>query len=427
MQLKKNSRTTPSVASTLALATCALLGAPAQGAEPGQWQVDGSMLLYSETDRVSAIEPVIKASRTFLNESKLDLKLTVDSLTGASHNGAAVTGAPQTFTSPSGNSTYQVPAGEVPLDDSFRDTRVSVGGQYSWLLNRTLRASAGMNVSKEFDFFSYAANAGLSWDLNQRNTTLSVMLGLESDDIQPVGGVPVGLSLQPDQLHDGSSESRTVTDVLLGWTQVMNRRWIMQLNYNLSLASGYMTDPYKVVTLVDEVTGLPLEAEDFGAASVGPGDAQIFEQRPDSRARHAIYWENRYNRANDDVIAVGYRFMTDDWGINSHTIDLKYRRQLANGWFVQPHLRYYQQNEADFWRESLTASDYSLMVSDEGYASGDYRLGKLTDTTYGIKFGRELAGGRKWDARLEFMRQSGDTDAADVSALIGQVGYRFYW
>src|SRR5690554_2347047 len=262
MQLKKTNQlslSAGSVAKTLALASCALLGVPAQAADaaPDQWQVDGSMLLYSETDRVSAIEPVINASRTFKNESKLNLKLTVDSLTGNSHNGAAVLAAPQTFTSPSGKDVYQINAGDVPLDDSFKDTRVAVSSQYSWLLNRNLRATSGLNFSNEYDFFSVGANAGLSWDLNQKNTTLSFLLGLESDTIEPVGGVPDPLTLQSDQGRLDSSESRTVTDVLLGWTQVMNRRWIMRLNYNLSAASGYMTDPYKVVTLVD-LAGNPL-------------------------------------------------------------------------------------------------------------------------------------------------------------------------
>ncbi|MDF1628965.1 MAG: DUF3570 domain-containing protein [Alcanivoracaceae bacterium] len=432
MQLKKQNQSTAcagSVAKTLALASCALLGVPALAADApvDQWKVDGTVLLYSETDRVSAIEPVIKASRTFENESKLDLKLTVDSLTGNSHNGAAVLAAPQTFTSPSGKDVYQVNAGDVPLDDSFKDTRVAVSAQYSWLLNRNLRATSGLNFSNEYDFFSVGANAGLSLDLNQKNTTLSFLLGLESDTIEPVGGVPDPLTVQSDGLRVDSGESRTVTDALLGWTQVMNRRWVMQLNYNLSAASGYMTDPYKVVTLIDEVTGLPLEAEDLGGANIGPGDGQVYELRPDSRTKHALYWENRYARENDDVIAVGYRFMTDDWGISSHTLDLKYRWQLENGWFVQPHVRYYTQSEADFWYESLTEVDYNAIVASNDYASGDYRLGKLTDTTVGVKFGRELANGRRWDTRLEFMQQSGDTDAADVSAVIGQVGYRFYW
>jgi hypothetical protein len=432
MQLKKNNQhslSAGSIAKTLALASCALLGVPAQAADaaPDQWQVDGSMLLYSETDRVSAIEPVINASRTFKNESKLNLKLTVDSLTGNSHNGAAVLAAPQTFTSPSGKDVYQINAGDVPLDDSFKDTRVAVSSQYSWLLNRNLRATSGLNFSNEYDFFSVGANAGLSWDLNQKNTTLSFLLGLESDTIEPVGGVPDPLTLQSDQGRLDSSESRTVTDALLGWTQVMNQRWIMQLNYNLSAASGYMTDPYKVVTLIDPITGLPLEAENLGGTDIGVGDGQVYESRPDSRTKHALYWENRYSRENDDVIAVGYRFMTDDWGISSHTLDLKYRWQLQDGWFVQPHLRYYTQTQADFWYESLIEADYNSIVASNDYATGDYRLGKLTDTTLGVKFGRELSNGRKWDARLEFMQQSGDTDAADVSAVIGQVGYRFYW
>lgn len=429
MQLKKRkSGVSPtSVAGTLAAATCALVGLPASAEVGDGWKVDSAVLYYSESDRVSAVEPVVKAKRTFADDSSLDFKLTVDSLTGASHNGAMVSrSGVQTFTSPSGGTTFTAAPGEVPLDDSFKDTRVAFSTQYTRPLNRTLRATGGANISNEYDFSSMAINAGLMWDLNQKNTTLTLAFSHESDSIDAVGGTPVGLSLQSDRERRGSSEDKTVDDLLLGVTQVMGRRWISQLNYTLSDSSGYHTDPYKVVTVVDAL-GRPEEAENLGGTDIGSGDAQVHEQRPDQRTRHALYWENRYTFDNDDVLALGYRYMTDDWGIRSHTIDLKYRWVRENGWYLQPHVRYYTQSAADFWYESINEQQYDLLKATAGDASGDYRLGKLTDATVGLKVGRELAGGREWAARLEFFQQSGDTDAAEVDALIAQVGYTFFW
>jgi hypothetical protein len=56
----------------------------------------------------------------------LNLKLTIDSLTGASATGAAAQPNVQKFTRPSGEGSYQTQAGQTLLDDTFKDTRVQL-------------------------------------------------------------------------------------------------------------------------------------------------------------------------------------------------------------------------------------------------------------------------------------------------------------
>ena len=73
----------------LTTATCALLGTAIQ-ADESEWAFDTAFMYYSETDRVSAAEAIISAAKTFENDEILNLKLTIDSLTGASANGAVV-------------------------------------------------------------------------------------------------------------------------------------------------------------------------------------------------------------------------------------------------------------------------------------------------------------------------------------------------
>jgi hypothetical protein len=422
MQLKKkkpmlSSVSVGNISCALAAATCSLIGVSAHAEDAADgWKVDSALLYYSEQDRVTAVEPVISAGKTFTDDSELQLKLTLDSLTGASHNGAMVLNQPQTFTSPSG-SQYQAASGEVPLDESFKDTRVAFNAQYTRPWTRTLRWTAGLNVSNEYDFQSFGANAGLLWDLNQKNTTLTLAFAHEADTIDAVGGIPDPLTSMPSPTTlvaattkntVGSSDTRSVNDVFLGWTQVMTRRWIMQLNYHLSASSGYHNDPYKIVTVYDPGTTV---VHDY-----------LYESRPDSRTKNSIYWENRYH-LTDDVLALGYRYMTDDWGVNSHTLDASWRHEMGNGWYLQPHLRYYTQSAADFWHEYVTPAEVAALQE----ATGDYRLGNLDDMTYGLKFGRKLSKGREWNARVEMYQQSGDTDPAEVDALITQVGYTFYW
>lgn len=402
----------------LAMATCSLLGATAAHAADGDWKVDSAVLLYSEQDRVSAVEPVVSATKDMGDEQTLNLKLVLDSLTGPSANGAQVEAYPQTFTTPSGNQNYTVPAGEVPLDEEFHDTRGALSATWTKPLeNRLWKRTLGANVSSEYDFFSLGVNGALSRDFNKRNTTVTAGLGYEMDTIKPVGGTPVPFAEMfpvAGSKAAGDTEDRTVTDLLLGVTQVVGRNTIMQFNYNLSMSSGYMNDPYKVVTVVD-----PLDP---------PGTfTYMYENRPDSRTKHALYWETKHAFASGNVLDASYRLMTDDWGIMSNTLDARYLVKLANDWYVEPHVRWYDQGEADFYVDRLAAADQPAANDTTKEFSADYRLGALTTTTFGARVGKKLADDGDAYVRLESMTQSGDTEQADLSAVIVEVGYSFKW
>src|SRR4051795_2583862 len=119
--------------SLLAAATCALLGstiantAAAAEESSSSWSLDSSLLYYGESDnRIQDVSAAIAAKRDFGDERLLGLSLSADTLTGASASGAIALDGPQTFTSPSGRAVYSTPAGEVPLDDTFKDTRFAL-------------------------------------------------------------------------------------------------------------------------------------------------------------------------------------------------------------------------------------------------------------------------------------------------------------
>ena len=93
MQLK-------SIKKELGVATCALLQAPGVTvqASDSDWEIDTAFLYYSESDgRVSAFEPAIYAGKSFSNDQRLDLRLVVDVLTGATPNGAHASSVAQVF------------------------------------------------------------------------------------------------------------------------------------------------------------------------------------------------------------------------------------------------------------------------------------------------------------------------------------------
>ena len=418
MQLGKKKIGKKKIAGLLSAATCTLLAGHAQAAD--EWDVDTAILYYAEDgDRIQAIEPVIAAKKDLGDDEILSLKLVIDSLTGSSASGAVPSTSVQTFTRPSGNGAYSVGANETPLDPSFKDTRVAYSMNWDKPLDRETRRNLGFNVSREYDFTSLAFNGLWSRDSNQKNTTWSFGANLEYDLIDPVGGAPEPLTSMNDQLKRSGTEDRTIVDLLFGVTQVIDRSSLFQVNLSLSQADGYLTDPYKIISVVDNVSGEPID--------------QLFENRPDSRMRSAIYAKYRKMLANRDIFTASYRFMTDDWGIDSNTFDVTYRFRLGERYYIQPHLRYYQQSEADFYNYFLVDGE---RVPSE--ASADYRLGEMDATTVGFKFGYDIDGQHKWSLRLEQYVQSGESSPSeafgqlaqqdlypDVEATIVQFNYSF--
>lgn len=450
MQLKNKS-----LRDRLALAAGALLGTGAviagDGTDNGDWQVDTAILSYAESDgRVKANEPVISLSKDWGDEHISAFKLVFDSLTGASPNGAMAANRAQTFTGPSGGSAYRAAAGETPLDDSFHDQRVALraGWQQPWSDNS--RVSIGANVSNEYDFQSVSIDGSYALDFNRKLSTFSLGFNVERDNIDPVGGIPLAFSAMPVQDSEGeieddalegrdSSDSKQVVDLLVGFTQIFSRNFLMQFNLSHSQSDGYQTDPYKLLTVADAGNLIfnPDPNNDSGMY------LYLYESRPDSRSKDSFYVQGKYS-PGEDVIDLSYRYMTDDWGINSHTVDAKYRWEIGNGWYLEPHLRLYQQTAADFYRPYLQAgvdTDASGLIAQVEYASADPRLGDFDATTVGFKVGKVWGPGNELSVRIETYEQTGNVgnDApagsdlagqpafADMTASWVQIGYSFRW
>ena len=422
----------------VSLATCSLLqvATPLAQAEGSDWDIDTAFLYYSESDsRVQAAEPAIYAGRNLGEDNRIDLRLVVDVLTGATPNGAHASTIPQTFTTPSGSGSYTTPAGETPLDDSFHDTRVAAGADWTISLDRLSKLILGINASTEYDYMSAGISAKYSRDFNNRNTTLTTGIAYNNDTISPVGGVPIEFAPMVQQNlplnRNGASETKTISDFIIGVTQIINRKTIIQLNYTFGLTDGYQNDPYKIVTVVDPVTGLPTLP-----TMAATGDLPyVYEKRPDSRQRNALFF-NSAHHLTEDVIHFSYRYFWDDWGINSHTFDLRYRYQLASS-YLMPHVRYYSQDAADFYTHNLklgTDIDAATGAVSKQYASNDYRLAKSVTTTLGLKYGIPLSNNSEISMRGELIQQAISNDGVpageetpDLDAVVLQVNYSLTW
>lgn len=429
---KKNKKI--NIKAALTLATTALLGTNVQAqTEEDTWDFDSAFLFYSEADRVSAAEGIFSAKKTFKNDDVLSLKLTVDALTGASANGAVAQPTVQTFTRPSGKGQYDIAPNDTPLDDTFHDTRVQLNAQWTQAIAPDYTVSGGVHLSKEYDYLSLGLNGNVAIDFNQKNSTISFGASYFQDTFTPEGGIPkpftsmlIGDSNSSDwdnefaQTRLGSEDDKTTADILLGFTQVINRRMIMQFNYSYSMVDGYLNDPFKILSVVD---------------SDGMSQDYVYENRPDQRTKQSAFMQSMYH-FDTTVLDLSYRYMWDDWDIDSHTIDSHFRIPMGNNSYLQPHFRYYQQGAAEFYRPFINQADFES--SPPQFASADYRIGEMTAFTVGLKYGMTVGHGDELSFRLEYYRQT-PTNAGfeapgvlaelelyePIEAIIAQVTYSF--
>ncbi len=428
MQLDRHNK----IRKGLATATCTLLGTAATSSQAtDNWDISTSAFLYAEEDnRVMDLSAKTILIRELNEDNTVTVNAQVDTLSGASPNGAVPVNTVQTFTRPSGGGKYTVNANETPLDDTFHDTRLALSGSWKRQLSRFLSGSGGLSASTEFDYLHLGLNGSLAKELNDKNTTFTAGLALSFDNYSPLDGAPSEFSEmlfteQDDDDNDFENEGddddddddddsenalstdKVITDVVLGVSQVLSRRAIAQFNYSFSFADGYLNDPYKLLSVVNANTSELLQSSD------GLGGRYLYENRPDSRTSHNFFTKLKYHLKND-IIDISYRYHTDDWEINSHTIDLRYRIMLNNKKYLEPHVRYYRQTEAKFHRYFLTGVEATTI----DYASADYRLAAFNATTLGLKFGMKLKNDKEISTRLEYYQARGDDHPSDATGVL---------
>ncbi|HSY06565.1 MAG TPA: DUF3570 domain-containing protein [Steroidobacteraceae bacterium] len=413
----------------LMAASCALLSSPvrAQTADDsGQpLQLDTDVLYYKENaGRVQTVEPVVSLKKDFGDLRTLDGTLTLDSLSGATPNGAIPARKPQTFASPSSTSLtpqpgrkttlYTVAPGDLPQDPHFKEQRLAGDLDWSQPLGLDNTLSYGGHASSEHDFDSVAAHAGLSHDFNEKNTTVSAGVNEEYDRIHAHGGNPLPGS-DYELYEKESSQTKTVSGALLGVTQVMTRTWLTGLNYSFDHSRGYLTDPYRILSELD---------------AQGDVSGYLYERRPDMRTRQSLYWFNKL-ALGSPVLDLSYRRGKDSWGIASDTVEAHLRIDLGRGMYLEPHARWYRQTAADF---------YELYLSAAGplptYMSADPRLAAFAATTFGLKFGVSVGRNGELSLRLEQYQQRPSEQSSplpllqgldlnpDLKATIVQLGWR---
>ena len=226
----------------------------------------------------------------------------------------------------------------------------------------------GVNYSTESDYVSRGASVRGTWSTADRNTTWSAGAGYNRDAISPGNRIVV-------------NESKQVTQLLFGVTQVLGSHDIAQLNLGWTRGRGYYTDPYK-----------------------------FFDKRPRERDIGTVLarW-NHHIEPLDGTLRTSWRYYQDNWDVRSHTVGVEYVQELPQGWTVTPLLRLYTQSAARFYNNAEPSTDpFSANPATQGkHYSGDQRLSGFGARTLGLKVAKQLNADWAADVKFEHYEQRG--------------------
>lgn len=365
----------------LTAATAAVLGAPVQAlAPPDQGEIGLRQLHYEDRqpakDRITvkgwAVDALVPLGERWLLEGYG----VVDAISGASP------------------SYYTAPSSLTPLVDRRRayDLRVS------HLASRS-RLTVGVARSREADYLSASHALTYARASDDQNRTWTFGVSHTADRIDPVTRVVTG-------------ERKTTREWLLGWTQVLTPRDLVQLQATHADGSGYFSDPYK-----------------------------LFDKRPDKKRQTALLarW-NHHLPGPDATLRVSARAYRDSFGLSSATVSAEWAQALGAGWSLTPGVRAYAQTAASFFSPpDPLAPDVPRL--NPGYVFGrslismDQRLAGLGALTVSARLEKRLAGGHSLVLKLERYEQrtawdwlgGGGAALRDFHARMVQVGYTHRW
>ena len=279
---------------------------------------------------------------------------------------------------------------------SEKRTEYSVGVDY--LYNKSI-IGAGFTSSDESDY-----------------TAETFYFNVSQDFFGDLTNVTFGYSLGQDEVfQNGNSDFAEEIDrnnFRLDVSQIVSANMIMGFNYELISDEGYLNNPYRSYRYLSN----PLDPE--------AGYQLAQEVYPNTRTSDAASLRLKYYLPWGAALGGSYRYFTDDWGIDAHTLQLAYTHVLYGSWFVDVKYRYYVQTQADFYSDLFLVSSQD----EKDYRARDKELSDFNNHTFSayLSYQRPLsyrsfdsaALSLQWD-HIWFSYDN-FTDLTDQAALAGE-------
>lgn len=331
-----------------------------------------------------------------------DAILTVDA--GVSAYSSASSGNINPFDS-NNPSPWQASSGA-----SAQDELKSIVVNYSYSSDdRNTILNFHISGSAEYDYSSMGFGGGYTRLFNDKNTELTISASAYLDTWKPIypkelqdfadngydldGGIFRRFTItgnplyNPSQFKFHNNKKRNSFAVSVSLSQVINKRMQFSLFLDLLKQQGLLSTPYQRVYFSDKPNSF---IKDFQLAD-------DIERLPDSRFKIPVGARLNYYVNEHVVIRSYYRYYSDNWGIQAHTINMELPVKLTDRFTFVPMYRYYVQTQSDYF------APYEGHLSTEEFYTSDYDLSAFSANQigFGINYVDLFTGSRIWKLGLK--------------------------
>ncbi|MEY4934056.1 MAG: hypothetical protein RIS64_415 [Bacteroidota bacterium] len=259
----------------------------------------------------------------------------------------------------------------------------TTGASYS---DNRIYPSIGWQVEDKKKGYTFGANGSFSTEYDYTSKGIGLNFSKSSKDKSQEFGVKLGaffdtwMVIYPYELrppgygtggHDGGGgpggggggggtidyTPRNTFNAAFSFAQIVNKKFQMSFMAEPVLQQGLLATKYQRVYFTD-------------------GSAKP-ENLPDQRLKMPVSVRANYFMTDFFLVRSYYRFYTDDWGLQAHTLSVEPVLKITPFLSISPFYRFYAQNNVKYfapYKEQNTASPYF---------TSDYDLSKFTSQSYG--------------------------------------------
>ena len=316
--------------------------------------------------------------------------------------------------------------------------------------------NADVSFSNEYDYTSIGFGGGIASLFNDKNTELSLKANVYLDQWRPIyptelheyskygpdflnQGYFSGVSLLdqdgkatldylPSAFQTMNSSNRNSYSVSVGLSQVVSRKLQASVFFDVLQQQGLLSTPYHRIYFADKANyyigqaGYISNYESENNAGVYKL-ADDIERLPDSRFKLPIGARLNYYINERFVLRTYYRYYSDNWDIQSHTVNIELPLKVSDRFTIFPMYRFYTQTQSKYY------APYEKHLSTEKYYTSDPDLATFEANQYGfgVSYTDIFTGGKIWkfglkniDFRFNQYRRSDR-----LTANIASIGFKF--
>lgn len=237
----------------------------------------------------------------------------------------------------------------------------------SWSIKNDLnRTSKGLNLSysTEYDYKSYGLNLNFSKTSKDNNREFSIKGGAFFD----TWTIILPAELRPNGYGSGAHGDRDPVDykprnsynMAFSLSQVINKRLQVLFTVEPAYQEGLLSTPFHRIYFRD--------------------GSETVEKLPGNRLKLPVGMRLSYFLGDRVILRTFYRYYTDNWGMQAHTLNLESSIKLSPYMSISPFYRFNHQSAVKYFHP------YGQNDSNSTYYTSDYDISDFNSSFLGVGF-----------------------------------------